>query len=999
MKRAAPPTQEVKWRMKMACETGDLPTVREMIESGTIDVNEREIDGDQGAGATAVIEAACGQHLEVVKYLIQRRADLTIGTRDDNATLYDYASPDILAFLADTEALARCRAEGEAWLSAKDAQRRAEEREAAKPYIEEATQELRQQLAAAHRRIQQLEEEVARTSRDPSELTGGHRFAKQAVMYAHKMRYRIRRVFKRDRRKLWIKRVSNNSKLHGIRYNVFICRLKEKNININRKILSQLGVYDRAVFTNVLETAIPEWKQLKEEVDNKGKKKEYSVKELDDIAIPYFEATVPELYTDPTIRFNRQVKDWGVEYTIDFGDEEEWRDVLPKMPELANFQLPDHMLTNSRRQLEEIPIEDRMVVPDEEKNSEYKVFMDKVRAMWDEEEEKKAKGEEVRPKKEPLSNSEFKTAPPGLSCGAAMTVDTAATSTIFDFDELEKAYAKIDVAAGAAVDLTDEEAPTCDGLDDLSEVWPGDVPSSEDDLADLPELVPGPEYRPGVWEVCVLRVIVRREPDVDAAVQSLCHEKELLFEELGSPENDDWVRLERQRGYVLKDGSIKDPKLGLLVRPFHLKGVPSDQSENVMSLLRTAWRNTREQNGLLRPPLVAKLRRAEEDAVSAALSKAAFDFDAFQTEYQRGVDTVLSEQGFLAQARMLMQRAVAVGNQSAGKLRYAPSERTKTGMDQAAVSDLIDAMRSRTLPSQEDAIATVAAAARLLGEQPTLVRLQLPAGATVHVVGDVHGQFWDLLHILELCGDPSPQNHYLFNGDFVDRGQFSVEVALLLLAMKVAAPSCVHLNRGNHEAVRMNALYGFMQETEQKYSNELFRKFAEAFNNLPLATLVNDSVFVVHGGLSSKEGVLLSEIAQLDRKREPDEVADQLMLDLLWSDPMERDGYAPSPRGGGILFGPDVTQRFCAQNGLSCVIRSHEMKSEGYEWQRLGRCLTVFSAPNYCDMCGNLGAVCDIQVKPGRKRIMVDDLDVRTFECSPHPEEPHMANLMFRPFC
>mmetsp|Transcript_3306 Transcript_3306/g.7729 ORF Transcript_3306/g.7729 Transcript_3306/m.7729 type:complete len:414 (+) Transcript_3306:58-1299(+) len=234
-----------------------------------------------------------------------------------------------------------------------------------------------------------------------------HRIAKQAVMYALKMRYRSRRVFKRTRRELWIKRVSNNSKLHGVRYNVFICRLKEKNININRKILSQLGVYDRAVFTNVLETAIPEWKQLKEEADNRGKKKEYTIKELDDIAIPYFEATIPELYTDPTIRFNRQVKDWGVEYTIDVGDEEEWRDLLPKMPELANFQLPDHMLQNSRRQLEEIPIETRMVLPDEKTDEKYAAFMDQVRAVWKDEEEKKERGEEVRPKKEGVSRDDW----------------------------------------------------------------------------------------------------------------------------------------------------------------------------------------------------------------------------------------------------------------------------------------------------------------------------------------------------------------------------------------------------------------------------------------------------------------------------------------------------------------------------------------------------------------------------------------------------------------
>ncbi|CAL1172849.1 unnamed protein product [Cladocopium goreaui] len=175
-----------------------------------------------------------------------------------------------------------------------------------------------------------------------------------------------------------------------------------------------------------------------------------------------------------------------------------------------------------------------------------------------------------------------------------------------------------------------------------------------------------------------------------------------------------------------------------------------------------------------------------------------------------------------------------------------------------------------------------------------------------------------------MCGDPSPRNQYLFNGDFVDRGQFSVEVAFLLLALKVCYPRAVHLNRGNHEATRMNALYGFLRlgardrrEVQQRASaqkippveKELFRLFSDAFTHLPLCTLVNDSVFVVHGGLSSKDGVKLSEIQQLNRLREPDETADQLMLDLLWSDPMDQLGRLPSPRGGGVLFGPDVTER------------------------------------------------------------------------------------------
>jgi len=234
-----------------------------------------------------------------------------------------------------------------------------------------------------------------------------YRLARQAVMQALKRKYRSRRLFKRERRQLWVQRVGNNSKLHGIPYNQFICKLKEANININRKILSQLGIYDRAVFTNVVQTAAPNWKELKEIEENKGKKELMTVEELDNIAIPYIEATIPEVYTDPTIRFNRQVKDWGVEYTIDVGDPEEWRDQLPKLPELANFQLPDHMLNNSRRQLEEIPPAQRFRLPDESKDTKYAAFMDKVRAFQKDEEEKEARGEAIRPKKEGVSRESW----------------------------------------------------------------------------------------------------------------------------------------------------------------------------------------------------------------------------------------------------------------------------------------------------------------------------------------------------------------------------------------------------------------------------------------------------------------------------------------------------------------------------------------------------------------------------------------------------------------
>lgn len=586
-----------------------------------------------------------------------------------------------------------------------------------------------------------------------------------------------------------------------------------------------------------------------------------------------------------------------------------------------------------------------------------------------------------------------------LSLHPAKDVDASQclSGGFFDYDELDKAYAALTGEAVETVETSGGEDE--DGLDSLSEVWPGDLPGFGEVEDDLPDLVPGPmEQGPMVWEVCVLRLLVRKAPDLSAPVQGICHERELLFEEHAQRPDDspeDWLCLDGQSGYVLKDGSRKDSRLGMLVKPFKLQGVPPDYCPSVLLTLKDGWRKARSSRPgvpLLRPNAVGKLRQLAEDAVSAASTCGGFDLDIFESEYQKGVETVRSEQGFFAQARSLLQKAERAAKPQSTR-QYLP----RFGLHQESVHRWIEGMRQRILPNQADASEVVGKAAELLRREENMVKLQVPVGSAVHVVGDLHGQFWDLLHLLEMCGDPSPRNQYLFNGDFVDRGQFSVEVAFLLLALKVCYPRAVHLNRGNHEATRMNALYGFLHETEEKYSNELFRLFSDAFTHLPLCTLVNDSVFVVHGGLSSKDGVKLSEIQQLNRLREPDETADQLMLDLLWSDPMDQLGRLPSPRGGGVLFGPDVTERFCEDNGLCCIIRSHEMKPEGFEWQHMNRCLTIFSAPNYCDVCGNLGAVCDITPSQARK-VTVDELHVRTFECSPHPDEPHRVNMMFRPY-
>ena len=94
-------------------------------------------------------------------------------------------------------------------------------------------------------------------------------------------------------------------------------------------------------------------------------------------------------------------------------------------------------------------------------------------------------------------------------------------------------------------------------------------------------------------------------------------------------------------------------------------------------------------------------------------------------------------------------------------------------------------------------------------KQPTLIEIEVPEGSSITVCGDVHGQFYDLLHIFETNGKPSPSNPYLFNGDFVDRGSFSIEVILTLFAWNLLYPKSFHLNRGNHEASQLNMLYGY----------------------------------------------------------------------------------------------------------------------------------------------------------------------------------------------
>lgn len=120
----------------------------------------------------------------------------------------------------------------------------------------------------------------------------------------------------------------------------------------------------------------------------------------------------------------------------------------------------------------------------------------------------------------------------------------------------------------------------------------------------------------------------------------------------------------------------------------------------------------------------------------------------------------------------------------------------------------------------------------------------------------------------------------------------------------------------------------------------VFKLFSESFSALPLATLIGRKYLVLHGGLFSDDSVTLDDIRKLNRHNQRQPGQSGLMMEMLWTDPQEEKGRAPSKRGVGMQFGPDVTKRFCERNGLEAVIRSHEVRMDGYEVQHDGKCVT-----------------------------------------------------------
>ncbi|KAL6712361.1 serine/threonine protein phosphatase Pzh1 [Coniothyrium glycines] len=261
---------------------------------------------------------------------------------------------------------------------------------------------------------------------------------------------------------------------------------------------------------------------------------------------------------------------------------------------------------------------------------------------------------------------------------------------------------------------------------------------------------------------------------------------------------------------------------------------------------------------------------------------------------------------------------------------------------------------TKTVSLKNAEIFAICSAAReVFLSQPALLELAPP----VKIVGDIHGQYTDLIRMFEMCGFP-PNSNYLFLGDYVDRGKQSLETILLLLCYKLKFPENFFLLRGNHECANVTRVYGFYDECKRRCNIKVWKAFVDTFNTLPIAAIVAQKIFCVHGGLSPS----LSHMDDIRQIARPTDVPDYgLLNDLLWSDPadMEND-WESNERGVSYCFGKKVIMEFLQRHDFDLVCRAHMVVEDGYEFFTDRVLVTVFSAPNYCGEFDNWGAVMSV---------------------------------------
>ncbi|VEU20197.1 DEKNAAC101050 [Brettanomyces naardenensis] len=284
-------------------------------------------------------------------------------------------------------------------------------------------------------------------------------------------------------------------------------------------------------------------------------------------------------------------------------------------------------------------------------------------------------------------------------------------------------------------------------------------------------------------------------------------------------------------------------------------------------------------------------------------------------------------------------------------------------------------------------------ATEIFASEPNL--LQVPSPVTV--CGDIHGQYYDLMKLFDICGSPRDTS-FLFLGDYVDRGSNSLEVLLLLYSMKIAHKDTFFMLRGNHETRQMTTHFTFKTECLLKYDEDVYEAALKSFAALPIAAIMNKQFLCVHGGLS-RDLHTLADIDGIDRF--VDDVPSRgLFCDLMWADPSSQydteEISEGSPlfkenyeRGCSYTFPYKAVCRFLKANGLLCVIRAHQAQDAGYRMykktvpQQFPSVITLFSAPNYCGTYGNKAAVLKYDTAV---------MNIRQFGSQPEPY--HLPDFM-----
>lgn len=273
----------------------------------------------------------------------------------------------------------------------------------------------------------------------------------------------------------------------------------------------------------------------------------------------------------------------------------------------------------------------------------------------------------------------------------------------------------------------------------------------------------------------------------------------------------------------------------------------------------------------------------------------------------------------------------------------------------------------------------------IVASQPSLLKVKPPC----KVFGNLHGQYTDLMRFFDVWKFPGEEsaggdvnaNDYIFLGNYVDRGSYSLEVICLLMALKVKYPDQVHLLRGAHEDRLINYEAGLADECRMRLGedvddkNSVYNKLNEFFEYLPFAASIKNKIFCVHGGIGSRINKL-SDIENLKRPIElPAEVStqdQQIAIDLLWSEPTDSEDQLgivnnterdPAGKRNMVKYGPDRIEKFLKTNLHYIILRSHDIIKEGYTKFADGQCITINSCTDYMNQYNNHAGFFVVQKK------------------------------------